>query len=326
MSETDPERPQRGPLVRLGVRAADALIAPAFGRPGYRLRERTWDPAALEVDLAGRTYLVTGANSGIGYATALGLARRGGTVHMLCRNRERGEAARAAITEASDNGAVHLHLLDLSRMAEVRDFARAWGPRPIDGLVHCAGDVAESRTETPEGVELTFAVHVAGPHALTRGLRAGLCAERGHVVFVSSGGMYAVPLRPDDLQNARRYDGVRAYGHAKRAQVHLARLWSEQLESCGVRVNAMHPGWVDTPLLQRGLPIFRRVTRAILRSPEEGADTILWLLIAREAMGRTAEFFLDREARSIYAPWDRHRPDLADLDALWAECERTADL
>jgi len=180
----------------------------------------------------------------------------------------------------------------------------------------------EARVETVDGLELTFATHVVGPFRLTQLLRPAL--ERsldGRIVWVSSGGMYAQRLALDDPNWERRpYDGVRAYAETKRAQVVLAELWADALAPTGVVVNAMHPGWADTPAVRESLPRFHRVTSAILRTPAEGADTILWLAAAPKARSWSGRFFFDRTPRRThFVPWTRERAD--ERGRLWELCE-----
>ena len=149
-----------------------------------------------------------------------------------------------------------------------------------------------------DGLELTFATHVVGPHLLTRLLRGRLeQSPDARVVWVSSGGMYTrrLNLRDPNWTARREYDGVLAYAETKRAQVVLSELWAEQLRGTSVKVNAMHPGWADTPAVQSSIPGFYQLTRRILRTPAEGADTIIWLAASDAAREHTGEFFFDRE-------------------------------
>jgi len=162
---------------------------------------------------------------------------------------------------------------------------------------------------------------VLGPFALTN-LLVPLLRESqdARVITVTSGGMYTQGLHVDDLQMAATpYRGATAYARAKRAQVVLTRLWAQRLREDGVAVHAMHPGWADTPGLVAGLPRFRRVLGPILRTPGEGADTIVWLAAADEPARSTGGLWLDRRLR----PTDRLRStrvSRADAERLWTTC------
>jgi NAD(P)-dependent dehydrogenase (short-subunit alcohol dehydrogenase family) len=299
----------------------------SFGRTGYRIHALRFDPADLDVDLHGRTALVTGANSGIGLATARGLARRGARVWMLCRDAGRGERAVAAVRREAGADAAHLLLADLSETASVRQAAAALDAERLDLLVHNAGMLADHRDESSEGVERTFATHVLGPFLLTGLLEPRLqAASQARVVFVSSGGMYTQALETrDPLWKERSFDGVRAYAEAKRAQVVLTELFARRLRPTRVTVNAMHPGWADTPGVASSLPGFHTVMRLLLRTPEEGADTVLWLCAAPGLADVSGGFFFDRERRRTHwLPWTRE--DEEARRRLWRLCVGLAAL
>ena len=198
----------------------------------------------------------------------------------------RGEDARRSIVAETGNEDVRCELVDISLRRSVRACAERLlaGGEPVHVLVHNAGVLPAERRETAEGLELTFATNVLGPHLLTRLLRERLVASApARVIFVSSGGMYTRRLDVDDLQSREgAFDGRVAYARSKRAEVVLAERWAEELAGTGVVVHAMHPGWADTPGIQSSIPTFRRVMRPLLRTPEQGADTIVWLAAAEE--------------------------------------------
>jgi dehydrogenase/reductase SDR family member 12 len=172
----------------------------------------------------------------------------------------------------------------------------------VDVLVHNAGMLADDREETAQGHELTLATHVLGPLLLTCLLRPKLAAAGGaRVVWVSSGGMYTARLSAADAEwRERPFDGVAAYAQAKRMQVVLAEVLSRQLTSDRIAVNAMHPGWAETPAVRSSLPRFYAVTKRILRTPAEGADTVLWLAASDAARSETGKFWFDRADRRTH--------------------------
>ncbi len=310
-------------LGRALSRVVDPLTVPSFDRTGFRIHSLSFRPEDLDVDLSGRRCLVTGANSGIGYETALALADLGADVVLLCRSRERGEETVEQIREQTGNARVSLEIVDMSDLGSVRAAAARLASGPVDVLVHNAGVLPAKRVETGDGLELTFATNVAGPFLLTKLLRGALeKSADARVIWVSSGGMYTRRLNLDDPSwTAREYDGVIAYAETKRAQVVLVELWAEELRSSSVAVNAMHPGWADTPSVQSSLPLFHRITRNILRSPAEGADTVVWLAACERAREWTGGFFLDRERRRTHLlPFTKESE--ADRRALWSLCEQ----
>jgi NAD(P)-dependent dehydrogenase (short-subunit alcohol dehydrogenase family) len=297
-----------------------------FDRPGYERHRRRFRADDLDVRLEGRTALVTGGNSGIGLETGRALAARGARVVLLCRGAGRGEAARDALRRETGNPAVELRVLDVADLGAVRAAGAALAADRVDVLVHNAGVLPDARALTADGLELTFATHVAGPHLLTATLADALAAARGRVLWVSSGGMYLVRLSLDDLAwERRRYDGVAAYAQTKRMQVVLARVWAERLGPRGVAVYAMHPGWADTAAVRTSLPRFHRVMRPRLRTAGEGADTVVWLAVKEPPPGPGGSFWFDRERVSPHwLPWTRERR--AEVDALARACDRAAGL
>ncbi len=303
----------------------DATVLLSFDRTGYRVHSWGFEPADLEVDLRGRVALVTGANGGIGRAVAQGLAERGATLALLCRDAGRGEQAADQIRASTGNPQVRAFTVDVSERKSLRDFASAFPEERVDILIHNAGVLPAERAETSEGLELGFATNVLGPFLLTALLREKLAkAAPSRVIWVSSGGMYARKLRIDDLQwQRRRYDGVAAYAETKRAEVILAEMWAERLAERGVKVHSMHPGWADTQGVRTSLPGFHRVMKSLLRTAEQGADTILWLACATPGERTSGLFWFDRAPRSTH--WLRStRESDAERQQLWELCAELA--
>lgn len=323
IDEAEPRSRPRELLGHTLGRIVDPFIVSSFDRTGFRIHSLRFRPEDLDVDLSGRRCLVTGANSGIGFETALALADLGAETVLLCRSRERGEEAARRIRAQTGNRNVQLVPLDVSDLGAVRAAGEQLAEQPVDVLVHNAGLLPDQRGVTPEGLELTLATHVVGPFLLTRLLRQRLeKSEDGRVIWVSSGGMYTQRLELADPNWERRpYDGVQAYAQTKRAQVVLAELWAEAFAGTSVVVSAMHPGWADTPSVRTSLPRFHRLTRYVLRTPAEGADTVVWLAASPRARSLAGRFVFDREPRRTHLlPFTKESAD--DRRALWELCER----
>jgi NAD(P)-dependent dehydrogenase (short-subunit alcohol dehydrogenase family) len=283
--------------------ALDRTVVPGYTRIGYALRRLGWpadDPAPGS--MAGRRALVTGASSGLGTATAERLAALGATVHLLVRDEQRGKAAMAEIHRRVPAADLHLERCDVSDLGDVRRFATDFAARVdrLDVLVHNAGTLPAERTESADGHELTVATHVLGPVLMTELLLPVLQGHAARVVLVSSGGMYAQALPVDDPEYRQgRYRGTTAYARSKRMQVALAPLLQERWADHDVAVHVMHPGWADTPGVASSLPLFRTLTRPLLRDADEGADTVVWLAATRQPLpgGR---FWQDRAERPTH--------------------------
>ena len=249
---------------------------------------------------AGRYALVTGASSGIGRATSVALARAGAHVLMACRDPRRGEAARCEVVERSGNTAVELLLADLSVQAQVRGLAGGLARRrqALHVLVNNAGIIEPRRRLSADGIELTWATNVLAYFLLTELLLDRL-REGAPARIVNVASELAGDLDLGDVQFERRpYRGNTAYAQSKQANRMLTWAASRRLEGSGVTANAMHPGGVNTPLLARasGLegPAADAWARSIGRTPEEGADTVVWLASSPEASGLSGRFWIDR--------------------------------
>ncbi len=303
--------------------ALDKLIVPGYSRIGPFVRRAWWpdDPPRFDrpVDV-----VVTGASSGLGKATAARLAALGARVHLVGRNLSRLGDAVAEIRVRDTRADLLAHEADISDLDAIDGLVTSIGASTgaVHALVHSAGVLPPERTTTPQGHELALATHVLGPYLLTLRLRDALCADGdGRVIFVSSGGMYSAPLPAADLEYEQgEYKGARAYSKTKRMQVVLA----EQLaaafdEPADPTVHSMHPGWANTPGVTDSLPTFDKVARPILRTPEGGADTIVWLAAAPEPGRSTGLFWHDRRPRPThYLPWQADDPGARQR--LWAAC------
>jgi NAD(P)-dependent dehydrogenase (short-subunit alcohol dehydrogenase family) len=309
----------------------DRSVLPGFSSIGYDVRGLAGASADPEHHLRGRDVVVTGANSGIGAAAAEQFAALGATVHLVVRNLERGEDARARISEATGSDHLYVHRCDVSSLESVRTAASELtseiGQGGIAALVHNAGMMTRERGRSEDGYELTLATHVLGPLLLTE-LLAPLLerAAPSKVVFVTSGGMYSEKLDVDDLElDDRDFNGTAFYAHAKRIQVILTGLLDSQLGPRGISVHAMHPGWVDTPGVVEALPRFHSTLERILRTPAQGADTIVWLAASDEAAEHGGELWMDRRIRPAHrVPWTHESP--ADRARLWSRLSEMAGL
>jgi NAD(P)-dependent dehydrogenase (short-subunit alcohol dehydrogenase family) len=278
----------------------DRMVLPGalgFTRFGYERRRKTWRP--ISESLEGRTAVITGATSGLGRVVAEQLSDLGARVVLVGRSLEKLERAAEEIVEATGNRDVALEKVDLGLMSEVRSLAHRLlrNEKVIHILVNNAAVLPAEKLQTAEGLETAFATDLMSPYLLTRLLIPRLRESApARIINVSSGGMYLSGINPDQLENPEgRYDGARAYARAKRGLMILTELWAEELQDSGVVVNAMHPGWADTPGVQDSLPGFHKLTRLVLRTPEQGADTIVWLAAATEAGNVNGKLWLDRE-------------------------------
>eukprot|EP00428_Durinskia_dybowskii_P068460 CAMPEP_0170397230 /NCGR_PEP_ID=MMETSP0117_2-20130122/22763_1 /TAXON_ID=400756 /ORGANISM="Durinskia baltica, Strain CSIRO CS-38" /LENGTH=663 /DNA_ID=CAMNT_0010653717 /DNA_START=180 /DNA_END=2171 /DNA_ORIENTATION=- len=260
-----------------------------------------------DVDLSGKVFMLTGANSGIGKEIASFLAIKKATVYMVCRSAERGNAAREEIVRDSSNDNVHLLLGDCSLERDVRRLwsefeshqKQAYPDKPItlDGLICNAGALLNEKTVTDEGVEITFAGHLLfGTYLLgTLAMPTLQATPSSRLIVVSSGGMYNSKFPKWEIATSTgtaKYDGQFAYVYAKRGQVLLCEEWAKQFGD-SVKVVSCHPGWVGTPGVDSAYGENKRYLEP-LRNMWEGSEGIVWLCIAPVDQIEGGAYYLDR--------------------------------
>ncbi|KAK5889958.1 hypothetical protein CesoFtcFv8_013532 [Champsocephalus esox] len=291
-----------------------------YTKSGYEAAAKHFVAADLDVNLSGRSFMITGANSGIGKATAQEIASRGGTIHMVCRNEGRAEAAKEEIVERSKNQNVHVHIVDMSSAREVWEFAQNFSQsHTVHVLINNAGCMVNQRELTEEGLEKNFATNTLGTYILTTALIPALKkVEDPRVVTVSSGGMLTQKLNVDDLQFEKgTFDGTMVYAQNKRQQVILTDRWASQHKE--IHFSCMHPGWADTPAVQTSMPSFHAKMQNKLRTEAMGGDTAVWLSVSAAAIKQpSGRFFQDRKAVATHLPLASTRSSPQDEEKLQA--------
>jgi NAD(P)-dependent dehydrogenase (short-subunit alcohol dehydrogenase family) len=239
--------------------------------------------------LEGQTCLITGANSGIGRETALGLAQMRARVVMVCRDREKGEAARQDIADKTQNGSIELMLCDLSSLAEVRRLATEVVEKHerLHVLVNNAGLFSLSG-KTVDGFETTFAVDYIAPFLLTN-LLLDLLKESApsRVVNVSSASHYSGHVDLEAVKRGGGSPGLGAYSNSKLALVMFTHELAKRLRGTGVTANCLHPGTVATSISRIPTPLLR----LFMKSAMEGAQTSIFLASAPEVETVSGEYF-----------------------------------
>jgi len=269
--------------------------------------------------MRGRTCMITGASSGIGRATALGLARLGATLVLVCRDRQRGAGTVADIAAQTGNREVTLLLADLAVQAEIRRVAAEFlaTDRPLHVLINNAGAVNLQRTLTADGIEATFAVNHLAYVLLTNLLLDRLRRSApARIVNVASDAHKFGALDFDDLGNEHRYRGLRVYGQSKLANILFTAELARRLDGTGVTVNSLHPGAVGTGLGKNNGAWARGVIallRPFFRSPDSGAATSIYLASSPAVDGITGQYFVNcRQTRP-----SRDAQDPAAARRLW---------
>eukprot|EP00116_Pleurobrachia_bachei_P001931 sb/3462193/ len=309
----DADQRSRMSIYRNTVWLAKGLLE--YTKSGYTAAAKDFKPTDLQVDCTSRHYLITGSNSGIGRETAMEVAKRGGTVHMVCRNKISAEKVRDEIVAETSNSEVHVHVLDLSQIGKVKTFTEEFMKEhsALHVLVNNAGCMVNTREVTGEGFESNFATNTLGTYTLTEGLVPLLqrtAAESGvrcRVITVSSGGMLTNKLDLSDLQSERvgKFDGTMVYAQNKRQQVIMVEEWARRYPD--IMFSSMHPGWADTPAVRSAMPDFYEKMKDKLRTPQQGADTAVWLSVAPDGsaavdLTKNGEFWQDRRVVGKHLP------------------------
>src|SRR5450432_481111 len=275
-------------------------------------------------DLAGRTFIVTGANSGIGRITAMALAGRGAQVFLGCRSVDKGESVAAPLR--AGGAKVEVLALDLADLASVRDAAAAFLARdlPLHGLINNAG-LAGTRALTRDGFELTFGVNHLGHFLLTRLVEARLRASApARVVNVASEahrsakGIDFTVLR----EPARSPGALREYSVSKLANVLFTRELARRWAGSGVTAYALHPGVVATGIWRRVPGPLRWLITRFMISPEKGAGTTIFCATAPELAGVSGRYY-ERQRESTPSAVAQ---DDALAAHLWDESEKLVGL
>jgi NAD(P)-dependent dehydrogenase (short-subunit alcohol dehydrogenase family) len=256
--------------------------------------------------------LVTGANTGIGFEVARGLACSGFHVVVACRDRAKGEAAQKIIVSETLNPDVELLVVDMSSQHSIRSAADEFSRKHdlLDVLVNNAGTSSLKKRESPDGIELTFATNVLGYHLLT-GRLLELLQRAPAARVINTASLMAYGLDLDDVNfKRRRYDSSTAYAQSKQADRMLTWALARRLAGTSVTANALHPGVVNTALLRALAPGFSGIT------PAEGAETAVWLATSSEVAGVSGRLWVScRETPCEFRGHD-------DEEALWSLCDR----
>lgn len=276
--------------------------------------------------MKGKTVVATGATSGIGEVAVLALARMGARIVFIARDERRAEATLKKLETRAPRLGHALHLADLSLIAETRRVGQAIAqqePR-VDVLINNAGAMFSDRRVTPEGLEMTFALNHMAYFTLTAALTEKLAASApARVVCTSSTAHQGMSLDFSDLQSARRYNGWQAYGRSKLANILFTRELARRLAGTGVTANCFHPGVVATRFgsASGGLTsLLLPLARPFFSSPEQGADTLVYLASSPDVANASGAYFVKRQ---VAEPSPAARDDSA-AKRLWEASEALA--
>lgn len=246
--------------------------------------------------LRGKVVMLTGANAGMGKEISLGIARLGAIVVMVSRNRERGKAAVADVTQQTGNREVELLVADLSSQQSIRDLVKEFGARHdrLSVLINNAGVSLPKRQETVDGIETVFATNHLAPFLLTKLLLPLLTAGApARIVTVSSGAHAMGKINFDDLQSARSYNEIRVYNQSKLANIMFTYELARRIAGTGVTANAVEPGFVKTNLK---VPFPFSIFSFMRGKAADGARPTVFLASSPDVEGVSGSFFNSKGA------------------------------
>ncbi|MCU0392820.1 MAG: SDR family oxidoreductase [Thermoflexibacter sp.] len=270
-----------------------------------------------------KTVLITGANSGIGYITALEIAKLGAKIVMVCRNKDKAETARQEIINKSNNTNISVKICNLSSQAAIKELAQEIKNEipVIDVLVNNAGVMLSERQESIDGIEMTWAVNHLAYFLLTNLLIDSLkAAPSARIVNVASQVQQIGDIYWTDVNLRNGYSGLKAYSQSKLANIMFSNELARRLAGTNITSNALHPGAVATNFGNNSTGFIAWAFKWFawsLRSPEKGAQTSLWLASSKDVEGKTGLYFNDK--KSIKAKAIAYHAEA--LQRLWAMSE-----
>ena len=270
--------------------------------------------------LNNKTILITGANSGIGKAAAIELAKQGAHIIMLCRDKARGEKAHQEISESSKSQLIELEICDLSSLDDIRRWAASWlsKKQPLHILFNNAGIVVDRRLESIDGFEMMFATNHLGPFLLTHLLMDRLIESQASTIINTSSEAYKLggALNFDDLQTTKDFAVFPVYGRSKLANIYFTQELAKRLARTNIKVNCFHPGAVRTELGDTNnllLKALKHIVRLFFRSPAKGAETAIYLCSDQSAQSFNGEYFYNCQVKPLTEIGENE----ADAKRLW---------
>ncbi|MFX0080705.1 MAG: SDR family oxidoreductase [Candidatus Hodarchaeota archaeon] len=268
--------------------------------------------------MIGKICMITGANSGIGKATAIGLAKMGATIVMVCRNKERGERALNDIRRKSNNESVYLMLADLSSQKAIHQFVKEFNEKYqyLHVLINNAGVNLSKRKLTEEGIETTLAVNYLAPFLLCNLLFDLLKASKTARIVNVASSVQAKSIDFDNLNGEKHYHQMKAYSMTKLAIIIFTYEFARRFDGNGVTINCLHPGYVRTNMIRnfrKFVKYFFPFISLFVKSPKRGAKTSIFCASSPDIEGISGKYFKKRKvAKSVKASYNE---DLAKK--LW---------
>ncbi len=263
-----------------------------------------------------KTAVITGATSGIGEKTAIALAQEGMTLVLPVRDMSKGEALKQEILEKTGNKNVELIHCNLASFQSIREFASTFRKKyeKLHLLVNNAGIWETKRKLSEDDIEMNFAVNHLAPFLLTNLLLEEIVAAApSRIVNVSSAAHKQTTINFNDIEGTKRWSSFRSYAQGKLGNIFFTRKLAADLKDKGVTVNCLHPGVVNTRLFDKMPAVFRKLSGLFMISPQNGAQTTIYLATSPELNEITGEYF----AKKKIARTTKHAKDMEVAEKLW---------
>lgn len=260
--------------------------------------------------MKGKLCMITGANSGIGKATAIGLAKMGATIVMVCRNKERGEEALNDIRRKSNNESIYLMLADLSSQKAIYQFVKDFKEKfqHLHVLINNAGVNLSKYLLTEDGIETTLAVNYLAPFLLCNLLFDSLKAGKTARIVNVASSVQGKSIDFDNLNGQKDYHQLKAYAMSKLAVIIFTYEFARRFDGNGVTINCLHPGYVRTNMIRnfrKFVKYFFPFISLFVRSPKRGAKTSIYCASSPDIEGISGKYFKKRkEKKSVKASYD----------------------
>ncbi|TVR40206.1 MAG: SDR family oxidoreductase [Bacteroidia bacterium] len=263
-----------------------------------------------------KTAVITGATSGIGEITAIALAKEGMTLVLPVRDMSKGEALKQEILKKTGNKNVEVIHCNLASFQSIREFASTFRKKydKLHLLVNNAGTWEKKRMLSEDGIEMNFAVNHLAPFLLTNLLLEEIVAAApSRIVNVSSTAHKQTTIKFNDIEGTKRWSFLRSYAQGKLGNILFTRKLAADLKDKGVTVNCLHPGVVNTRLFDKMPAVFRKLASLFMITPQNGAQTTIYLATSQEVKEITGEYFVKKKI----ARTSKHAGDMEVAEKLW---------
>jgi len=247
--------------------------------------------------MRGKTVVITGGTSGIGEVAAVALAKMGARIVLVARDKSRGDATLARVRDSAPGIAHSVYFADLLRLAEMKRVAAQIADHEsrIDVLINNAGALFATRRLTEDGLEYTFALNHMAYFVMTEGLRERLSASgSARIINTASAAHQGATLDFDDLQSAKSFGAMKAYGQSKLCNILFTRELARRLHDTSVTANCLHPGFVATRFGDQSgglISLLVWLAKFFAIPPAKGAETIIYLASSPDVAGATGQYF-----------------------------------